>query len=53
MCAAGGCAMRSGDITPNPTDPARYGGPQAAIFTVDKQPFHVIAEGVAQFERTP
>jgi hypothetical protein len=35
-------------------DPAAgYGGPQAAIFTVDKQPFHVIAEGVGQFERTP
>jgi hypothetical protein len=26
ICAAGGCATRSGDIAANPTDPARYAG---------------------------
>jgi hypothetical protein len=35
-------------------DPASaYGGPNIAIFTEDKQPFHLIAEGVAAFEKLP
>ncbi len=34
-------------------DPSLFGGPQAAIYTIDKQPFHQIAEGVATFERLP
>lgn len=35
-------------------DPAgQYGAPQVAIYTVDKQPFHVIPEGLPCFERLP
>lgn len=34
-------------------DPSLYAGPQAAIFTEDAQPFHVIADGVAKFEKLP
>jgi hypothetical protein len=34
-------------------DPSLYGGPQMAIYTVDKQPFHMIPEGVPTFERVP
>src|SRR3981189_1347549 len=34
-------------------DPALFGGPQMAIYTVDKQPFHVIPEGMPSFERLP
>jgi hypothetical protein len=34
-------------------DPKAFGGPQAAIYTIDKQPFHLVAEGTATFERTP
>lgn len=34
-------------------DPKLYGGPQSAIFTVDKQPFHQIPPGVPAFERMP
>jgi len=33
--------------------PAEFGMPQMAIFTVDMQPFHRVPEGVAQFERMP
>ena len=33
-------------------DPAQY-TPQMAIFTVDKQPFHQIPEGLKTFERRP
>jgi hypothetical protein len=33
--------------------PALFGGPQMAIYTIDKQPFHLIAEGVPTFERLP
>ena len=33
-------------------DPKQF-GPQMAIYTVDKQPFHVIAEGLTTFERLP
>jgi hypothetical protein len=34
-------------------DPAVFEGPQMAIYTVDKQPFHQVPEGVPTFERTP
>lgn len=34
-------------------DPAQFRGPKAAIFTVDRQPFHHIDEGLPQFERLP
>ncbi|MBW2391574.1 MAG: GFA family protein [Deltaproteobacteria bacterium] len=34
-------------------DPKEYGGPQMAIFTIDKQSFHHIPEGLPSFERTP
>jgi hypothetical protein len=34
-------------------DPSVFGGPQMAIFTVDKQTFHHVPEGIATFERTP
>ena len=34
-------------------DPALFGAPQMAIFTVDKQPFHQIPEGLKTFERRP
>lgn len=34
-------------------DPSIYGMPQMAVFTVDKQSFHVIPEGVQQIERPP
>ncbi len=34
-------------------DPSLYGGPKMAIFTCDKQLFHMIPEGVPTFERLP
>jgi hypothetical protein len=34
-------------------DPAVFGTPQMAIYTCDKQPFHVIPEGIPTFERRP
>ena len=34
-------------------DPKLYGGPQMAIFTMDKQPFHQIPDGLPAFERMP
>ena len=34
-------------------DPTLYGGPAIAIFTEDKQPFHVVPDGVHQFEKLP
>lgn len=34
-------------------DPSVYGGPEMAIFTIDKQGFHHLPEGIASFERTP
>lgn len=33
--------------------PAEFGGPQLAIFTIDKQSFHMIADGMPSFERLP
>ncbi|MEL6946569.1 MAG: GFA family protein [Pseudomonadota bacterium] len=32
---------------------AMYGGPKAAIFLIDKQPFHCIADDVPTYERRP
>jgi hypothetical protein len=34
-------------------DPKAFAGPQLAIYTIDKQPFHLIAEGLPAFERLP
>lgn len=34
-------------------EPSRYGGPQVAIFMIDRQPFHQVPEGVPQFNRMP
>ena len=34
-------------------DPALFGGPQMAIYTIDKQAFHQIPEGLPSFERLP
>jgi hypothetical protein len=34
-------------------EPSLFGGPQMAIFTIDKQSFHQVPDGVAVFERRP
>lgn len=34
-------------------NPAVFGNPQVAIFTIDKQPFHHIPPGLPSFERMP
>ena len=34
-------------------DPGLFQGPQMAIYTVDKQPFHQIPAGLPAFERLP
>lgn len=34
-------------------DPSEYGGPQAAIWTSEAQPFHLIPEGVPTFPGFP
>ena len=34
-------------------DPSAFEGPQMAIYTVDKQVFHTMPEGVPTFERAP
>lgn len=34
-------------------DPAQYGGPQAVLWMKDRQPFHIIPEGVTTFEGFP
>jgi len=34
-------------------DPKAFGGPQMVIFTIDKQSFHHIPDGVPTFERYP
>jgi hypothetical protein len=33
--------------------PAVFGAPQMIIFTIDKQPFHHVPDGVPAFERVP
>ena len=35
------------------SDLKQFGGPQMAIFTIDKQPFHQIPDGLPTFERMP
>ncbi len=34
-------------------DPSLYGAPKMAIFTIDKQAFHHIPDGIPTFERLP
>jgi hypothetical protein len=34
-------------------DPSLFGGPDMAIYTIDKQSFHQIAAGLPTFERLP
>ena len=34
-------------------DPSLFGGPQIAIYTVDKQAFHHVPDGMPAFERLP
>lgn len=34
-------------------DPSIFEAAQMSIFTVDKQPFHQVPEGIPSFERTP
>ena len=34
-------------------DPSQFGAPQMAIFTVDRQAFHHIPDGMPAFERLP
>jgi len=34
-------------------DPSLFGAPQMAIFTIEKQVFHEIPDGLATFERLP
>jgi hypothetical protein len=34
-------------------DPSQYAGPQMAIFTADKQPFHVVPDTLPAFARSP
>jgi len=34
-------------------EPSLFGGPQMAIYTVDKQAFHQIPGGLPSFERLP
>ncbi len=34
-------------------DPSVFGAPQMVIYTCDKQPFHLVPEGIPTFERLP
>lgn len=34
-------------------DPKLFGGPKMAIYTIDKQPFHQIPDGIPTFEQLP
>jgi hypothetical protein len=34
-------------------DPSLFGGPQMAIFTIDKADYHHIPQGIPSFERLP
>jgi len=34
-------------------DPSLFGGPQMVIYTIDKQPFHQVPDGLPTFERMP
>jgi len=45
----GGVILKVGTLD----DPRVYGGPQMVIFTIDKQSFHHVPQGVPTFERVP
>ena len=45
----GGLVLKVGTMD----DPTLFGGPDIAIFTCDKQPFHHIADGLPSFETVP
>ena len=47
--AAGSMVLKVGTMD----DPTLFGGPDIAIFTCDKQPFHHIADGLPSFETVP
>lgn len=47
--AGGAAILKIGTLD----NPAAYGGPKMAIFTVDRQPFHVLAEGLPTADRLP
>jgi len=34
-------------------DPSQFGGPQLAMYTMDKQAWHMIPEGLTAFEKRP
>jgi hypothetical protein len=34
-------------------DPGLFGAPKMAIYTIDKQPFHHVPDGMPAFERLP
>jgi len=34
-------------------DPSLFGSTQIAIYTIDKQPYHHVPEGMPAFERLP
>ncbi len=34
-------------------DPSRFGGPELAIYMIDRQPFHIVDEGMPKFDRMP
>ena len=34
-------------------DPSVYGGPKLVLYTIDQQPFHLIADGIPSFEGLP
>lgn len=34
-------------------DPAVYGGPESAVYTIEMQAFHLIPDGIPTFERFP
>jgi len=34
-------------------DPTQFGGPQMVIYTCDRQPYHLLPEGVPAFDKLP
>ena len=34
-------------------EPAQFDAPRMAIYTIDKQPFHTVPDGIPSFERVP
>jgi hypothetical protein len=47
--AGGNIVLKVGTLD----DPKLYGGPQAAIFTKDAQPFHIFPDGIPTFAGVP